>query len=223
MPTITLISTIHKGIGKCNPEELAILIDNLSPEIIFIEALENTYSDYEKHNFEVLGLTHSQLEISAIQLYSTLKKFQYVPTLDYGISEIFEKKFNIFCNVPEFKILFNNFQNLAKLNGFEFLNSKHCIELQEELRLLERKILNSNEIEIEFNNQINTYENSMLLNIVKFCENNHFENAVFMCSVAHRKSMIQKIISDYNQGKINWKVYGTEIKINQTVESFMKY
>ena len=214
MPTITLISTVHKGLGKCNTEELALLLHNLSPEVIFIEAFENTYSDYEKHNFEVLGLTHSQLEISAIQMYSKLKEFQYVPILENGISEIFEKKYNLVYPMPEFNNLFTNFQNLAKLNGFEFLNSKHCVELQEELRLLESKILSYNEIEIEFNNQINTYEDSMLLNIVKFCKNNHFENAVFMCGVAHRKSMIQKITNDFHQGKINWKLYGTEIKIN---------
>jgi hypothetical protein len=204
---------MHKDIGKCNVEELALLLYNLSPEVIFIEALENTYTDYQKRNYEEFGLAHSQLEISAIQMYSKLKEFQYVPILENGISEIFDKKFKIVCNVPEFNILFNNFQNLAKLNGFEFLNSKHCIELQEELRLLESKILIGNEIEIEFNNQINTYEDSMIFNISKFCENSHFSNAVFMCGVAHRKSMIQKI-TNIKQRKINWKVYGIDTKIN---------
>jgi len=40
MPNITLISTVHKEIGKCNADELCEIIEKISPEVIFLEALE---------------------------------------------------------------------------------------------------------------------------------------------------------------------------------------
>jgi hypothetical protein len=47
MPNITFISTIHEEIGKCNAEELYKIIEKLSPGVIFLEAVDETYSDYE--------------------------------------------------------------------------------------------------------------------------------------------------------------------------------
>jgi len=51
MHHITFISTIHAEIGKCNAEELYKIIDKLSPEVIFLEAIDETYSEYEKYLF----------------------------------------------------------------------------------------------------------------------------------------------------------------------------
>jgi hypothetical protein len=47
MHNITFISTIHKEIGKCNAEELYKIIKKLNPEVIFLEAVDETYSNYE--------------------------------------------------------------------------------------------------------------------------------------------------------------------------------
>jgi hypothetical protein len=56
MHYITLISTVHEETGKCNADELCEIIENISPEVIFLEALENTCSDYDKLKFASFGI-----------------------------------------------------------------------------------------------------------------------------------------------------------------------
>lgn len=47
MHHITFISTIHAEIGKYNAEELYKIIEKLKPGIIFLEAVDETYSEYK--------------------------------------------------------------------------------------------------------------------------------------------------------------------------------
>ena len=82
MHDITFISTIHVEIGKCNAEELYKIIEKLSPEVIFLEAVDDTYSDYENYLFSEYGEYHKKLEISAIQRYSSNTTFEYVPVCE---------------------------------------------------------------------------------------------------------------------------------------------
>jgi hypothetical protein len=56
MGHITFISTIHKEIGKCNAKELYKIINKLSPEVIFLEAVDETYSEYEHYLFSTYGV-----------------------------------------------------------------------------------------------------------------------------------------------------------------------
>lgn len=55
---ITLISTVHKEIGRCNADELCAIIGKINPEIIFLEALADTYSNYNKMVFSSFGVYH---------------------------------------------------------------------------------------------------------------------------------------------------------------------
>ena len=53
MNKITFVSTIHKEHGKCNAEELyENVLKEINPDIIFLEALSDTYSRYEMSLFE---------------------------------------------------------------------------------------------------------------------------------------------------------------------------
>ena len=74
MHHITFISTIHKEIGNCSVEELYKIIEKLSPEVIFLEAVDETYSGYENHLFSTYGVYHKKLELAAIQKYN----FEYL-------------------------------------------------------------------------------------------------------------------------------------------------
>lgn len=51
----------------------------------------------------------------------------------------------------------------------------------------------------------------MINNIYSFCEKNHFNNAIFMCGSAHRKSIIEKInnMSSELTSNINWHIFGS--------------
>ncbi|MBP2834230.1 hypothetical protein J8281_18685 [Aquimarina sp. U1-2] len=193
MHNITFISTIHREIGKCNAEELYSIIDKLGPEVIFLEAIDETYSAYEKFLFSTYGVFHKKLEISAIQKYSFNTSFQYVPVCENGLSDAFHKKINLVCKNRELQKLIDNFNYLAAENGFEFLNSLECINLQEEMRVLESRIINNIEINKTVNADIEAYEKPMIRNIYLYCSKNHFSSAIFMCGAAHRKSIIEKI------------------------------
>lgn len=203
MHHITFISTIHKEIGKCNAEELYKIIDKISPEVIFLEAIDETYSTYEKYLFSTYGVYHKKLEISAIQKYSRNTSFQYVPICENGLSDAFHKKIKLVCQNRKLQRLIDNFNYLSAENGFEFLNSLESINLQEEMRVLESRILNNSEMDKTDKADIEAYEKPMIRNIYSYCNNNHFSSAIFMCGAAHRKSIIEKIEKSKTEEKVN--------------------
>lgn len=49
---------MHKEIGKCNTDELTNIIEKISPEVIFLEALDGSYSKYDKMIFSAFGVYH---------------------------------------------------------------------------------------------------------------------------------------------------------------------
>jgi len=208
MHSITFVSTVHEEIGKCNADELYNIIKILSPEVVFLEALDETYSDYERYLFSSFGVYHRKLELKAIQKYSN-KSVKYIPVLDIGLSDAFEKKYNLVCENIEFQMLLDNFNSLARENGFQFLNSAESIRLHEEMREFENHLLSDNELNKTVSEDIEAYENSMFRNIYSYCRNNQFDSAIFMCGVAHRKSIIEKMKKFNSQEKmsLNWVIF----------------
>lgn len=209
MHRITFISTIHVEIGKSNAEELFKIIEKLSPEVIFLEAVDETYTEYEKFLFSTYGVCHKKLEISAIQKYSYNTSFEYVPVCEGGLSNAFHRKIEIVCQNRELQQLIDNFNSLAAKHGFKFLNSLECINLQEEMRVLESKILNNSDLDKIVKADIDAYENPMIRNIHRYCNSNRFSSAIFMCGAAHRKSIIEKIGKSTTEENANltWTVF----------------
>lgn len=209
MYNITFISTVHEEIGKCNADELHKIIEQINPEVVFLEALEETYSKYEDSLFLSFGVYHKKLEICAIQKYYCNASFKYIPVLDNELSDAFDKKYRIVCENIEWQKLLDNFNSLANENGFQFLNSVESIKLQEEMRMLENRLLNDSEINKATNESIDAYENSMMRNIYSYGRNRQFNTAIFMCGVAHRKSIIEKIDNFNAQEEINlnWIIF----------------
>ncbi|WP_163323424.1 hypothetical protein [Draconibacterium mangrovi] len=210
MQSITFISTVHKQIGKCSADELCEILEKITPEVVFLEALEDTYSKYQQHTFSNYGVFHEKLEIRALQKYSRIHQFEYVPVLGKGLPNSFEEKSNLVCQNIHFQKMIDNFNSQARMQGFDFLNSEVSIKLNEEMRIYENSILMDNELIQTFNNDIDKYENSMLSNIYSFCMNTKFSNAVFMCGVAHRQSIIDKIETYKSKTNLdfNWEIYG---------------
>lgn len=212
MNNITFISTVHKEMGKCNADELCAILERVSPEIVFLEALENTYSNYEKDLFSSFGVYHRKLEIKAIQKYSHSSSFEYVPVLDNGLSDSFEKKYDLVCDNIQFKTMLDEFNSLASEQGFPFLNSAESIYRQEKMRALEDRLLPGNKLNETADEDIDAYENSMMRNIYSYWRNNQFDKAVFLCGVAHRRSIIEKMESFNCKEKtdLNWEIYGDQ-------------
>jgi len=90
MQTITLISTLHEEKGNCNADELCKIIEKHNPDVIFLEALENTYTEYDKLRFSEFVIYHNKMEIKTLQLYSQSASFEYVPLLDDGLTNAFD-------------------------------------------------------------------------------------------------------------------------------------
>lgn len=210
MYKIIFVSTVHTEMGKCNSDELCKIIAQLKPEVIFLEALEETYSEYHKKLFSSFEQYHKKLEVRAIQQYGLYNEFDYVPLLDIGMSNAFENKYNLVVESPEFKKLLDKYNSLASEQGFQFLNSEESTILQEEMRSFENSLLNDSRENIAAIDYIDAYENSMLQNMYSYCNNNKFDTAIFMCGVAHRKSIIDKVNNDIVQRELNfnWVVFG---------------
>lgn len=113
MYNITFISTTHKENGLCNANELCKIIEQIAPEVIFLETLKDTYSKYQEHLFCNYGVFHSKLEIAAIQKYSYKSTFKYVPVLDNGLSDAFEEKYEIVTRHIELQRKIENFTNMV--------------------------------------------------------------------------------------------------------------
>jgi hypothetical protein len=80
----------------------------------------------------------------------------------------------------------------------------------EEMRILENNLLNDENLCKKVDEDINVYEDSMLGNNYSHCRNNQFDRAIFMCGVAHRKSIIEKMEKFNTQEgmRLNWIVFG---------------
>ena len=78
------------------------------------------------------------------------------------------------------------------------------------MRSFENILLNDTDENIAALDYIDAYENSMLQNMYSYCNNNKFDTAIFMCGVAHRKSIIEKVNNDIVQRELsfNWVVLG---------------
>lgn len=206
---ITLISTVHKEIGKCNSDELCKIIESLNPDVIFLEAFENSYSNYHQLLLSQFGVYQERLEIKALQIFSQNHTFQYVPVLDIGLSDEFETKLEIVSENIDYQRLLDNYISLETESGFQFLNSKEQIAYQEQMRELENRIIDNNIMHQKADESIDAYEHSMLRNIYSFCKDNSFKTAIFMCGAGHRKTITQKI-EEYESKenlKLNWAFY----------------
>lgn len=209
MYNITLISTVHKECGNCNSNELLKIIENICPDVIFLEAFEDNYSKYDQMIFSQFGVYKERLELKTIQKYSQNHTFEYVPVLDIGLSDEFETKTKIVSKNKDCQKLLDEYSLLEMDGGFQFLNSEKSIVLQEEMRELENRIVDNEIMRQKVNANLGAYENSMLRNIYSFCKEKSFNTAIFMCGSAHRKSIIEKI-EEYKKKetiKLNWTFY----------------
>lgn len=111
--TIVLISTVHKEIGKCNSEDLYKIIETINPDVIFLEAFEESYSSYDQMIFSQFGVYKERLELKTLQLYSQNHTFEYVPVLDVGLSEEFDTKIKFVSENKDYQRLLDNYISLV--------------------------------------------------------------------------------------------------------------
>jgi DNA-binding protein Fis len=202
---------------KCNSDELMKIIEAINPEVIFEEEPndEKYLSCYSDPN------SFKTLEIKTIIKYKQNHEIVNLP-IDKPINEFaslfLQDRFNeMFKQNLDYMQLIKVHCFLRDKNGFSYLNSKQCSDLNENKILLEKQIIaNSgpakndlNNLYNQFHQEIEARERKMIENIHNSTKSNKFNKAVFFLGYAHRESIRKQILEYglFNSTRINWTFY----------------
>lgn len=207
MRNITVISTIHKEIGNCNPIELCKIIESIKPEIIFEELSINAF----KRCYNLQNLT--TLESDAIKLYMLHYEIQHIPVV--GTELEIDSKINLMIKYGAYREQIDQLSNFEGQFGFQFLNSISCVKMFDKIKEVEQSILKekNDEILYQINNnsekEIDRYENEIIENIYDCSKFYSYDNAILLFGAAHRKSIIEKInyLNAREEASIKWTIY----------------
>lgn len=216
MYNITLISTAHSEIGKCNSGELHKIIESISPEVIFEEQSSNTFDIFYKGN----QINNEPPEVKSIKKYLETHDIKHIPVdidpnPNLSTSQI-EFMFNTFKKFQEYRKLEEEQNFLTSQHGFSFLNSQKCSEIFYMKRILEKDLLNFimnkellSSISKSFYEEQDNRECEMLRGIYNYSAANQYSQAAFLIGSAHRKSIMQKISENESKEtiKLNWTFY----------------
>ena len=216
MQSITLISTVHKDCGMCNPNELLNIIEHIAPDVIFEEIPPSLFDEFYISN------TRKNLETDAIKKYSENHKVEQVPVDSDNLpSATFFQDYKFMISRIESLVDINGFnfrdfidrnKRYKEIYGFQYLNSIFSININIEINDAIKNGLEkiNNERLFQINKSLKEVddkrENEMLLNIYNYSKEHNFNTAIFTVGAAHRKSIIEKIpeFEKNNQQKLNW-------------------
>ena len=212
MYNITLLSSFHKNLGKCNPDELYKIIEEIQPEIIFEELSFDTFSFVYSD-----GYIPNTIEAITIKKYLRNCPIKHFPVDTYPINEtdLFNGADEIAKRSNEYFKLWNEQVSMITKDGYNFLNSNACIELLNKIRIVEEsallvikdvKLFRDYKSESELHNK---RENEMIRNIFNYSKQYPYNKALFICGAEHRKPIKQKI-QEYETKeklKLNWTFY----------------
>lgn len=213
MCSITIISSFHKNIGYCNPEELLKIIEDLQPEVIF-EELDNYYFN----KIYTDGIAPNSNEAKAIISYLKKYPINHIPvdTYQFDYCELFEGGDEIGRKNLEYKNLWSQHLSRIVKQGYTYLNSSECINVVDRLKKLEQSTLaeiNDESLSESYKNELRIYEKreyEIIRNIYDYCRNKSFNQGILVCGLEHRiglKQIIQKF--ETTDIKLNWSFYNT--------------
>ena len=197
MNTISLISTTHRGNGLANSKNLYSILQNINPELVFIELPPNQYADY------FTKYTLRTLESDAI---NTFRKHNKLETIlvdsvapDAGMFKEIDFLFeNIHNNSQYLDGILGHIHQFTCQYGFPYLNSnkhyEHLSAQKEEEQRTVNELNNPKLIELYemWNNIHSQRETEMLNNIHVYSTKHSLNNAVFLVGSAHSHSIIKK-------------------------------
>ena len=217
MQNVILISTEHVESGKCSSDELLKITESIKPDVIF----EEEPNDDKYHISYTDQNSFKSLEIQTIIKYKQNHDIVNLP-IDKPINEfaslyLLDRFTKMFIQNQDYKDLIREHCSLRDKNGFTYLNSKQCSDLNEKKILLEKQIISSsglakNELTNlynQFHQEVVAREIKMIESIYEFTRSNKYNKALFFLGYAHRES-IRKKISEYtviNSSRINWTFY----------------
>lgn len=217
MSEIYLIGTRHEELGRCTSQALSSILEQLKPEVIFEELPSTKFEDY------YTLYTVYTLESLAVRTYTsnnpTVKQL-LVDSLDIPTESFFKDYEELIRRVEggvnNASFNFRNFSDRNRLYifdyGFNYLNSKAAITIQDEMNeaIVEALSLMNNEKLIltweEWNRINRLREQTMIQNIYEYSSTNSFNRGVFLIGSAHRKPIIEHISSLHEESTntLNW-------------------
>jgi len=212
MHNLHLVCTFHSELGKCNPDELYKIIEQINPDVIFEELTPNLYDIlYNKGIFDESAPT----EFKCIWKYKQEHDIKNIP-VDIEVSSKFSNEINTVIALFKKYDIYNEIEIEQKKKieqvGFEYLNSQEYSDLFDKQRNIENKILENvsnsrlNRIYKSFYEDQDYRENFMLNTIYAYSKRNNYNQAVFLVGSGHRSSIIQKV-AEYQlkeEIKLNW-------------------
>ena len=215
MYNITLFCTAHVEIGKCNPDELYKIIEEVQPEIIFEELSLDTFSFVYADSY-----IPNTIEAITIKKYLRNYPIKHFPVDNYPINEsdLFNGADEIAKKSIEYVKLWNEQVSMITRNGYNFLNSNASIELLDKIRNVEETVLleiNNLKLSREYKSESelhNKREYEMLRNIYNYSKQYPYNKAMLICGVEHRKPLKQKILEYETKEnlKLNWTFYNNQ-------------
>ena len=158
MYDITLISTIHSENGKCNPDELYRIPEDINPEMIFDELPNSSFDMFFSDSFDmyyanrILLDRHPPvvpLEVKCIKRYKQNHNIKIFP-VDIDIRQKSSKykheisfMFLTFFKYEDYKKLDNERETLIAQEGFHYLNSDRFLDFLEKKEVIEKNIMES--------------------------------------------------------------------------------
>ncbi|MCF8068295.1 MAG: hypothetical protein K9L30_06895 [Desulfobacterales bacterium] len=212
MKSITLVCTVHKENGAANASNLYKILDQVQPEIIFLEVTPDDFKNYR---------TAPGLEPKAVLEYKRNLDVTLIPVdlkiIDKNIHTKFQRLFGVIDanSTVEYQKKYQDIQKRVYESGFFYLNSDQCSKDHAELNSQDFKTVRKvNDPEIMelyeyWNAMISLRESEMINGIYEYSRNNAFQKAVFLVGAAHRDSTITKIeeTSGHSLTNIEWQCY----------------
>jgi hypothetical protein len=214
---ITLISTHHREIGKCNSDELYKIIESISPDVIFEELSALTFDIVYK---KIIQHPDEPLETKSIKRYLLNHNITHIPVdlvADYNMpTKEMEDILRMFKTYDVYKKLEDEQYKMTERDGFTFSNCNRSLELIAEKKIAERNLIESmiNKDQLlriwnHFYAQQENRDSEMLRNIYNYSKERSYDKAIFTVGALHRKSLIEKI-REYERTeefKLDWTFY----------------
>jgi len=219
MNNITLVSTRHDKLGKCNSQELYSIFERVNPEVIFEEIPPSYFDKYYKSR------TCINLETDTINWYLEAHNINHIPVDSDDVpSESFFSEYEAMLKSIEgitgvegfhYRNIIDTYRSNSEMYGFKYLNSIYCIILNDDIfssikkglqKINKDKFFQTNEL---WKNVQEKRENEMLKNIYNYNKEHSYDKAIFTLGAAHRKSIMKKIreFEKKEQLKLNWTFY----------------
>lgn len=207
---------MHSELGECNSNEFCKIIESINPDVIFEEINPDLFDRFYKKN----DIPFAPLEIKAVKKYLQDHDIKHLPVdidpVQNPTMHDIEYMFNAFNKYEVYKKLTIEQRKMTESDGFSFLNSKRFMQILEEKKLIELRLLEfiMNKIRLSriyklFYEEQNTRETIWLQNIYNYSKEHNYDKGIFYCGASHRNSIMQKIseLEKIESFKMNWTFY----------------